>query len=120
VQAALAFLHTQENADGGFHPDFDSATSAGSTGLALQGLAAYGDTPRGLSWTNVITDGSASALTLRNPVDALLGLQTLDGGFPGFGGQNDPSATYQALPGLRERAFPASIRTLRYLPLIRR
>jgi hypothetical protein len=119
VQAALAFLHTQENGDGGFHPDFDKATSASSTGLALQGLAAYSDTPRGLSWTNVITNGSASALTLRNPVDTLLGLQTLDGGFPGFSGPNDPAATYQALPGLLGRAFPASIRALRYLPLVR-
>ena len=120
VQAALAFLRTQQSADGGFHPDFDSTTSANSTGLALQGLAAYGDTPRGLSWTNVITDGTASALTLRNPVDALLELQTLAGGFPGFGGPNDPSATYQALPGLLGRAFPASIHALRYLPVMRR
>ena len=120
VQAALAFLRTQQSADGGFHPDFDSTTSASSTGLALQGLAAYGDTPRGLSWTNVITDGTASALTLRNPVDALLELQTLAGGFPGFGGPNDPSATYQALPGLLGRAFPASIHALRYLPVMRR
>ncbi|MEO7911978.1 MAG: prenyltransferase/squalene oxidase repeat-containing protein [Roseiflexaceae bacterium] len=120
VQAALAFLRTQESADGGFHPDFDKATSASSTGLALQGLAAYGETPRGLSWTNVITDGSSSALTLRNPVDTLLELQTLDGGFPGFGGPNDPSATYQALPGLLGRAFPASIHALRYLPMMRR
>ena len=120
VLDALAFLHTQENADGGFHPDFDSATSASSTGLALQGLAAYHDTPRGLSWTNVITDGSASALTLRNPVDTLLGLQTLDGGFPGFSGPNDPSSTYAALPGLLGRTFPASVRALRYLPVMRR
>ena len=120
VLDALGFLHTQENADGGFHPDFDSATSASSTGLALQGLAAYHDTPRGLSWTHVITDGSASALTLRNPVDTLLGLQTLDGGFPGFSGPNDPFSTYQALPGLLGRAFPASIRALRYLPVVRR
>ena len=119
VQAALAFLRKVENNDGGF-PGFGGPTSADSTGLALQGLAAHGDTPRGLSWTNVITDGSASALTLRNPVDALLALQTLEGGFPGFGGPNDPSATYQALPGLLGRAFPASIRTLRYLPVMRR
>ncbi len=120
VQAALAFLHTQENADGGFHPDFNNATNASSTGLALQGLAAYHDTPRGLSWTNVITDGTASALTLHNPVDALLELQTLAGGFTVFGVPNDPSATYQALPGLLGRAFPASVRTLRYLPVMRK
>ncbi|HEU5102942.1 MAG TPA: prenyltransferase/squalene oxidase repeat-containing protein [Roseiflexaceae bacterium] len=118
VLDALAFLRTHENSDGGFHPDFDTATSPSSTGLALQGLAAYHELPRGLSWTNVIT-GGASALTLHNPVDALLGMQTLDGGFPGFGGPNDPAATYQALPGLLGRAFPASIRTLRYLPLAR-
>jgi len=84
VRDALAFLRKVENADGGF-PGFGGSTSADSTGLALQGLAAYHENPRGLSWTNVITDGSASALTLHNPVDALLGLQTLDGGFPGFG-----------------------------------
>jgi hypothetical protein len=119
VLDALAFLRKVENADGGF-PGFGGGTSPDSTGLALQGLAAYHEIPRGLSWTAVITDGSASALTLRNPVDALLGLQTLDGGFPGFGGPNDPSATYQALPGLLGRAFPASIHALRYLPLMRR
>jgi hypothetical protein len=77
VRAALAFLRAVENADGGF-PGFGGATSADSTGLALQGLAAYRDTPRGLSWTTVITDGAASPLTLHNPVDALLGLQTAD------------------------------------------
>jgi hypothetical protein len=118
VRAALAFLRTVENADGGF-PGFGGATSADSTGLALQGLAAYRDTPRGMSWTTVITDGAASPLTLHNPLDALLALQTVDGGFPGFSGPNDPSTTYQTLPGLLGRAFPASIRTLRYLPLVR-
>jgi prenyltransferase beta subunit len=119
VLDALAFLRKAQNADGGF-PGFGGGTSADSSGLALQGLAAYHETPRGLAWTTVISDGSASALTLRNPVDALLSLQTREGGFPGFGGPNDPAATYQALPGLLGRAFPASIRTLRYLPLAQR
>jgi hypothetical protein len=119
VLDALAFLRRVENADGGF-PGFGGSTSPDSTGVALQGLAAFGDTPRGLSWTTVITNGNASALTLRNPVDALLSLQTLDGGFPGFSGPNDPFSTYQALPGLLGRAFPTSIRTLRYLPVMQR
>jgi hypothetical protein len=119
VLDALAFLRKAQNADGGFS-GFGGGTSADSSGLALQGLAAYHETPRGLAWTTVISDGSASALTLRNPVYALLSLQTREGGFPGFGGPNDPAATYQALPGLLGRTFPASIRTLRYLPLAQR
>ena len=116
VREALAFLQQSENGDGGF-PGFDGATSPSSTGLALQGLAAYHQQPRSLTWTTVITDGSASRLTLRNPLDTLLAAQTAAGGFPGFSGPNDPDATYQALPGLLGQALPLSRRTLVYLPL---
>lgn len=119
VMAGLAFLRTIQNPDGGF-PGFGGPTSASSTGLALQGLAAFHEPARALSWTKTITDGTVSALTLRNPVDTLLDLQTPAGGFPGFGGPNDPDATYQALPGLLARAFPASIRWQQFVPMARR
>ncbi|MBC8161463.1 MAG: hypothetical protein H7Z42_09625 [Roseiflexaceae bacterium] len=119
VRAALAFLRASENGDGGF-PGFDGTTSASASGLALQGLAAYHEQPRSLAWTTVITNATASRLTLRNPVDALLGLQTAAGGFPGFSGPNDPDATYQALPGLLARPYPTTRRSLQYLPVIGR
>ena len=105
VQGGLAYLRAVQNDDGGF-PGFLGTTSAGSTGLALQGLAAYGEYPRGLRWTKVVTDGSSSRLMQHNPMDALLTLQAAEGGFPGSPGPNDPGATYQAIPGIAGRAFP--------------
>ena len=118
VQGGLAYLRAVQNDDGGF-PGFFGTTSPNSTGLALQGLAAYGEYPRSLRWTKVMTDGSSSRLMQHNPMDALLALQTAEGGFPGFSGPNDPMATYQAIPGIAGRAFPLH-RFGVYLPLIAR
>ncbi|MBC8076684.1 MAG: hypothetical protein H7Y32_11470, partial [Chloroflexales bacterium] len=119
VQGALAFLRRVQNGDGGF-PGFDGATSASSTGLALGGLAAYNERPRSLAWTTVITDGSASRLTLHDPVDALLALQSPQGGFFGFSGPDDAGATYQALPGLAARTLLTRTRAVAFLPLVTR
>jgi prenyltransferase beta subunit len=119
VQAGLAFLRGAQNGDGGF-PGFDGATSASSTGLALGGLAAYGERPRGPAWTTVITDGAESRLALHDPVDALLAQQSPRGGFAGFSGPDDPGATYQALPGLAGGALPTRARALVFLPLVAR
>ncbi len=115
VRAAITFLRSELNTDGGF-PGFGGGTSPSSTGLALQGLAAYREATRGLSWST--TGASGSRLTLANPVDALLNLQTAQGGFPGFSGPNDPDATYQALPGLLGVPFPTGVRAITYLPLV--
>jgi hypothetical protein len=115
VLAAISFLRSKLKSDGGF-PGFDGNTSASSTGLGLQGLAAYHDTPRGLSWST--TGASISSLTLANPVDTLLDLQTASGGFPGFSGPNDPDSTYQSLPGLLGASFPTNVRSVVQLPLV--
>lgn len=117
VRDGLAFLGTVQNVDAGF-PGYDGSTSPSSSGLALQGLAAAHELPRGLSWS---TWGSLSpALSMFNPVDGLLGLQTSMGGFPGFSGPNDPDSTYQTLAGLLGRSYPSQEFTLLYLPMIRR
>lgn len=105
IVRALAYLRTLQNADGGF-PGFDGSTSASSTGLVLQGLAAVGENADSLAWTTTITDGAASRLTLHNPVDALLALQSPQGGLAGFAGPNDPFSTYQGVPGLVGQALP--------------
>lgn len=116
VQAGLAFLRGAQNEDGGF-PGFGGDTDPASTGLALQGLAAYGQNPRSLAWTTTVSGGSASALTLHTPVDALLALQSPAGGFPGFSGPNDPFSTYQALAGLSGRPLPIRQPQLWFFPL---
>jgi hypothetical protein len=107
VQAGLAFLRSLQTDDGGF-AGYDGLTSASSTGLALQALAAFGEKATSLGWTRPIsgTEG-ASPLLRPTPVDALLALQSPDGGFAGFSGANDPFSTYQALPGLMARSYAA-------------
>lgn len=119
VQAGLAFLHRVQNADGGF-PGFTGATDAASSGLALQALTAYGEDPRGLQWTTIITDGSASRLTLHTPVDAVLALQSPQGGLPGFSGPNDPFSTYQAVPGIAGKPLPLRPPVRYYFPVLLR
>jgi hypothetical protein len=93
--------------DGGF-AGYDGLTSASSTGLALQALAALGEQGAGLGWTRAISGtADVSPLLRPTPVDALLALQSVDGGFAGFSGANDPFSTYQALPGLLARPYAA-------------
>lgn len=107
VQAGLAFLRSVQTDDGGF-PGYDGLTSASATGLALQALAAIGEQGTGLAWTGAISGtASVNPLLRPTPVDALLALQSVDGGFAGFSGANDPFATYQALPGLVARPYAA-------------
>ena len=118
IGGAFGYLHQAQNPDGGF-PGYGGTTDAGSTGLALQGLAAYGENPRSLSWTRTITDGSASRLTLHTPIDALLALQSPQGGFAGYSGPNDPFATYQAVPGVALQPYVVRSPRMLYLPVAR-
>ena len=106
VKDGLAYLRSAQNDRGGVQGLWDTDTNPSSTGLALQALAAYDEDSRGLHWTKTVTDGSFTRLTLRNPLDTLMSLQTVEGGFPGFTGANDPGATYQAVPGIAGRSFP--------------
>lgn len=106
VHDGLAYLRVAQNGRGGFQGPWDTGTNPSSTGLVLQALAAYGEDPKSLHWTRTVTDGSSSRLTLHNPLDTLVALQTDEGGFPGFSGPNDPGATYQAVPGIAGRPLP--------------
>lgn len=107
VQAGLAFLRRLQTGDGGF-PGYDGLASASTTGLALQALAAFGEKPASLGWTRAITAADGAGRLLRpTPLDALLAMQSPDGGFAGFSGANDAFSTYQALPGLLSRSYPA-------------
>jgi hypothetical protein len=115
VQNAIAFLHSAQLADGGYG---FGTSNANSTGLVLQGLAAYDEQPRSLTYGQVITDGSTSRLTVRSPLDAIMGLQLPDGSFnTQF---SIPAATYGALPGVACKPLP--LRTIRYqyFPIISR
>ena len=110
VQAALAWLRSVQTGDGGF-AGYDGATSASSTGLALQALAAFGLSPDSPQWSGVISGTeSVSRLIDATALDALLALQSPDGGFAGFSGANDPFSTYQALPGILAKSYGALAR----------
>lgn len=121
VQAGLDFLRDLQEDDGGFAYSLAwGGTSATSTGLALQALAAFGEQPRWLNWSLIDDDGLPSPLVLRNPLDALLALQSTQGGFEGYGGPNDPASTYQAVPGIAAQSFPPVRKSFGriFLPLV--
>jgi len=102
VQNAIVFLRKAQLADGGY--GFGSPSDANSTGLAVQGLAAYGEPFSSLAYGQVITDGTASRLIVRTPLDVLLNLQLPDGSFASaFSVQ---AATYAALPGVAALPLP--------------
>lgn len=119
VSAAFDYLHSVQNSEGGF--GFASDTSASSTALAVQALAAYDEDPKSLTWTKTITDGSSSRLTLYTPIEALLGLQSFEGGLAGYSGANDTFSTYQGVPGIVGVPHPPrrlSTISYIYLPLV--
>ncbi len=111
VDAAFAFLHGIQEPDGGF-PDYDGMTSAATTGIVLQALAAYGEDPDSLTWSKF------EGLTLHTPIDTLLSLQSPQGGFAGFSGPNDNYSTYQALQGIAGGALPLRQGSPLYLPIV--
>ncbi len=95
VLSATNYLHSVQTADGGF-PGFTGHTSASSTSFGVQGLIAVGQNPLSATWT--VSDTT--------PIDALLALQSPEGGFAGFFGPSDLQATAQAIPALVGRSFP--------------
>jgi len=126
VQRGLAFLRQQQNADGGFpyqkpcgYPGCE-ATDVNSTAYVVQALRAAGANPDGWAWSQHMTATNQITLTLNTPVDALLALQSQDGGFAGFSGANDLYATLQAVPAAALRAQPLASRATWYYPGIRR
>lgn len=104
IEKALAYLHTQQNADGGFpYAQGDpngSASDANSTALVVMALVAVGEDPTGAA--DVWTKGG------QTPASALLSFQNAGGAFRYQQDQpaDNGGATYQAVPALLERALP--------------
>ena len=95
VLSATNYLHSVQTNDGGF-PGFTGDTSASSTSFGVQGLIAVGQNPLSTTWT--VSDAT--------PIDALLALQSPEGGFAGFFGPSDLQSTAQAIPALVGRHIP--------------
>ncbi|MHB9033034.1 MAG: prenyltransferase/squalene oxidase repeat-containing protein [Anaerolineae bacterium] len=116
VAKAVAYLRSQQAADGGFAYDtnFGSASDANSTAGALQALLSAGiDASDGFAWAK-------PGLTPMTPFDSLLALQTAGGAFewqPGAGG--DLISTVQAIPALLQSVIPerGAMRTVTSEPL---
>ena len=103
--AALQWLHSQQNSDGGFA--FQGATPAppsdpDSTALVVQAIIGAGGNPDGSSW----------AVGGHTPAGELLATQDVSGGyvFPGSTGP-DGFTTAQVPPALDGVAFPAPFAT---------
>jgi PKD repeat protein len=106
IATSLTYLRATQNNQGGWgYNEQFSDTSANSTAYAIQGILAAGEDPQSIDWSMRDAQGSNS-LTIYTPQDALRSLQSSAGGFQGFSGENDPTATYQALPGINEQSHP--------------
>jgi prenyltransferase beta subunit len=94
--SALAWLKTQQQADGGFAYQ-GSPSDPDSTALVLQALVATRQNPNGAAWT----------MAGNTPYSDLLSIQTSGGGYVGFSGAPDAPTTGQAVFGLLQQPFPA-------------
>jgi hypothetical protein len=96
--SALAWLHTQQDADGGFPYQAGFGTDPDSTALVLQALFAAAQNPSAPAW----------ALDAHTPLANLIATQDQDGGytFPGNPAP-DPFTTAQVPPALELQAYPA-------------
>ncbi len=94
----LAWLHTQQDADGGFPYQAGAGTDPDSTALVLQALLATGQNPDAPSW----------AAGGHTPLGELLATQNQDGGytFPGNPAP-DPFTTAQVPLALDLQPYPA-------------
>jgi hypothetical protein len=114
IQNAIAYLHTQQNDDGGFpyaNPSsWGTETDANSTAYVIQGLVAAGEDPEGSSWT----------VKSNNPMTALLSLRLSSGAFlwqAAIPGEN-ALATYQAVPAMMLKTFPMVTTTVGDAPAV--
>ena len=96
-RSALAWLHTQQDADGGFPYQAGSGSDPDSTALVLQALIATGQNPEAPAWA---PGGHA-------PLAELIATQDSNGGFT-FPGNTapDPFTTAQVPPALERAAYP--------------
>jgi hypothetical protein len=94
---ALAWLHTQQDADGGFPYQAGAGTDPDSTALVLQALLATGQNPDALNW----------AAGGHTPLGELIATQSQDGGyaFPGNPAP-DPFTTAQVPLALDRAGYP--------------
>ena len=106
VAAALDFLQTAQQPDGGFVYDPaapDLGSDANSTAYAVQALVAAGEDTAGERWT--VEDVTA--------YDFLLSLQQPDGSLVWQAGTPaNLLATAQAIPALLGRPYPLAVRAL--------
>jgi hypothetical protein len=95
--SALAWLHTQQDNDGGFPYQAGAGTDPDSTALVLQALIASAQNPNASHW----------AVGGHTPLSNLLAAQDADGGytFPGNTAP-DPFTTVQVPPALERAAYP--------------
>ncbi len=95
--AGLAWLHTQQDADGGFPYQAGAGTDPDSTALVLQALLATGQNPDAPSW----------AAGGHTPLGELIATQNQDGGytFPGNPAP-DPFTTAQVPLALDRAGYP--------------
>jgi hypothetical protein len=98
VPKALAYLHAQQNSDGGFayQKGPDAASDSNSTGMVVMGLIAVGEDPA--AWQQ----GGAG------PLDFLVRLQNPSGAlrYQAAQAEDNGGATYQAIPALAGLALP--------------
>lgn len=107
IQRALAYLHTQQNADGGFpyaNPSpYGTDTDANSTAFVIQALVSVAQDPEGPAWT----------VNGRTPLTALWKLQLPSGALEWQAGFGENSlATYQAVPAFMLAPFPLARTTV--------
>jgi hypothetical protein len=95
--SALAWLHTQQDSDGGFPLQAGDGTDPDSTALVVEALIAVGQNPDSAGW----------AVGGHTPLANLIATQDADGGytFPGNSAP-DPFTTAQVPLALERAAYP--------------
>ena len=80
---ALAYVASQQQADGGFREAFDEATNPNATGLGILAIRAAGFNSDNGVWRGIPQPSGASALSVAyiSPRDALRATQTVDGNY---------------------------------------
>ena len=102
VEKAIGYLHTQQNADGGFPwakpSPWGTDSDSSSTAWVIQGLIASGEDHDGPGWT----------VSGHTPVGYLIGMQNASGAFGYQTSWPDDSliSTYQVIPALMGKAYP--------------
>jgi hypothetical protein len=113
IQRALAYLHTQQNDDGGFPyqkpSPWGTDTDANSTAYVVQALVAAGEDPEGPAWTRQGKTPLSALLSLQLPSGALQWQAAVPG--------ENALATYQAIVALMLRPFPLA-RTVVSVPAL--